>query len=256
MRPRQILFALALLCCAVCSTGCYYDQRVMPGPDPAPAPEPIPVQAKPGIVGPESVEPGQPLFLSADLEEDSVATWTVESPDGMAFKTFEDQKEFASAGPLDAKEVRVALSVARMEADKLDLKVVRKTITVKGQEPRPDPEPGPNPKPDPRPEPKPTPVGPSYALVIYEKDELATHTNVATLMASDFIQKVVAAGGKARFYDDDHPGAGPQYREELVQRGIDGPGVLVYTLDGKNITDAFPIDGMDKAAVLARLGVK
>lgn len=251
MKFARCLSLLALL--LACSVGCIHyheapDVQPTPAPNPDVLPEPTPpVQEKPGIVGPDEVKPGEPLWLSANVDEGAVVGWKVEHPQNLAFKVFEGGREFSSAGPMDAAEVRVALSVAKQEADKIDLRIVTKTITVKGQEPRPDPEP----------EPGPTPEKVGYALVVYRSEELPSHPNLAVLIQSDFGPTIQKAGGKFRFYDSDHPESGPQYEAELKQRFIELPGVLHYSLDGKSILGAFPIEkDMSKADVLAKLGVK
>lgn len=195
-------YALALLLCLALCVGCGDTiHNHFPTPDPAPIVDPLPVppvETKPGILGPESVEPGQPLWLTANLEPDSVATWTVESPDGLSFRTYEDQHEFASAGPIDAKEVRVALSVARIVAEKIEQRVIRKTIVV-GQSPNPPPgpdPPGPTPDPEPPeppPAPAPIPARGLHVIVVFESGD--------TLSMG---QQAILYGEEARGYLDTH----------------------------------------------------
>jgi hypothetical protein len=181
---KRYALALALLLCTAAGCDYHYYPDTQPGPSPNVDPLPVPPapQEKPFIEGPESVEPGAPLFLTASLEEGSVATWVIESPDGMQFRTYQDQHEFASAGPMDAKEVRVALSVARIVAEKIEQKVIRKTITVKGQEPIPPPTPPEPPvPPTPPPSPAPIPARGLHVLLTVESGENLTPGEQAIL---------------------------------------------------------------------------
>jgi hypothetical protein len=217
-----------LLLLAVSPCGCYYDQRVTPGPQPGPAPivDPLPVppvQEKPFIDGPESVEPGSPLWLTAQVEDGHVVLWHVEHPQGMDFRATEGGREFASAAPLNATEVRVLLAVAApVEYASPTLRFVTKTIRV-GHGPNPPPDPDPDPKPDPDPQPKPTDE--PLRIVVVEESADRTPEQAAVYFDKPLREYVTSKGHVLEVWDDDSTatGEGAAARQAILDRAKGKP---------------------------------